>query len=145
MTQRVPSAGFCDNIVEDHSYTMFSMYPPVSNLSDPWQLTKEEKAMVRGIIFHRTNRFRQVRFSSLIFFHFTCGAGRYDESLETEHRFPGTDGRVSRSKVDRYCSSLPVNLVVVRGGADCSCNYGRNGFIVVSLRLLMFHVRNVLS
>ncbi|XP_076667246.1 transcription factor kayak isoform X2 [Andrena cerasifolii] len=46
MTQRVPSAGFCDNIVEDHSYTMFSMYPPVSNLSDPWQLTKEEKAML---------------------------------------------------------------------------------------------------
>lgn len=46
MTQRVPSAGFYDTIVEDHNYTMFSMYPPSSNLYDPWQLTKEEKAMV---------------------------------------------------------------------------------------------------
>ncbi|XP_029043927.1 transcription factor kayak isoform X2 [Osmia lignaria lignaria] len=46
MTQRVPSAGFYDTIVEDHNYTMFSMYPPTSNFSDPWQLTKEEKAML---------------------------------------------------------------------------------------------------
>ncbi|XP_015440196.1 PREDICTED: transcription factor kayak isoform X1 [Dufourea novaeangliae] len=46
MTQRVPSTVFYDTIVEDHSYTMFSMYPPASNLSDPWQLTKEEKAML---------------------------------------------------------------------------------------------------
>ncbi|XP_031825633.1 transcription factor kayak isoform X2 [Nomia melanderi] len=45
MSQRVPSAGFCDTIVEDHSYA-FSMYLPVSNLSDTWQLTKEEKAML---------------------------------------------------------------------------------------------------
>ncbi|XP_012145639.1 transcription factor kayak isoform X1 [Megachile rotundata] len=45
MTQRVPSAGFYDTIVEDHNYTMFSMYP-TSNYSDPWQLTKEEKAML---------------------------------------------------------------------------------------------------
>lgn len=50
MTQRVPSAGFYDNIVEDHTYTMFSMYPPNFNQSDPWQLTKEEKAMVREIL-----------------------------------------------------------------------------------------------
>lgn len=74
MTQRVPSAGFCDNIVEDHSYTMFSMYPPVSNLSDPWQLTKEEKAMVRDIFF--TERISCVSFSSLIFFHLRGGTLR---------------------------------------------------------------------
>ncbi|XP_054010395.1 transcription factor kayak isoform X2 [Hylaeus anthracinus] len=46
MTQRVPSAGFCDNIVEDHSYTMFSMYPPNFNQADPWQLSKEENAIL---------------------------------------------------------------------------------------------------
>ncbi|XP_017796084.1 PREDICTED: transcription factor kayak isoform X1 [Habropoda laboriosa] len=46
MTQRVPSAGFYDTIVDDHNYTMFSLYPPTSNLNDPWQLTKEEKAML---------------------------------------------------------------------------------------------------
>lgn len=40
MTQRVPNAGFYDNIVEDHSYTMFSMYP---NIVDSWQLTKDDK------------------------------------------------------------------------------------------------------
>ncbi|XP_033337275.1 transcription factor kayak isoform X1 [Megalopta genalis] len=45
MSQRVPNEGFYD-IVEDHSYTMFSMYTPTSNLPDPWQLTKEEKAML---------------------------------------------------------------------------------------------------
>lgn len=51
MTQRVPNGGFYDNIVEDHNYTMFSMYPPAPNLCDPWQLTKEEKAMVREIVW----------------------------------------------------------------------------------------------
>ncbi|EZA47945.1 hypothetical protein X777_14516 [Ooceraea biroi] len=57
MTQRVPSTGYYDNIVEDHSYTMFSMYPP-SNTSVPdhWQLMKED-AMVRKDIHHRTTRF----------------------------------------------------------------------------------------
>lgn len=40
MTQRVPSAGFDDTIIEDHNYTMFSMYPPNSNLPDPWQSNK---------------------------------------------------------------------------------------------------------
>ncbi|XP_033176126.1 transcription factor kayak isoform X2 [Bombus impatiens] len=40
MTQRVPSAGFDDTIIEDHNYTMFSMYPPNSNLCDPWQSNK---------------------------------------------------------------------------------------------------------
>ncbi|XP_011348980.1 transcription factor kayak isoform X1 [Ooceraea biroi] len=47
MTQRVPSTGYYDNIVEDHSYTMFSMYPP-SNTSVPdhWQLMKEDAMLV---------------------------------------------------------------------------------------------------
>lgn len=49
MTQRVPSTGFYDNIVEDHNYTMFSMYPPTSNLSDPWQPSKLDNIMVREI------------------------------------------------------------------------------------------------
>ncbi|XP_043582272.1 transcription factor kayak isoform X1 [Bombus pyrosoma] len=40
MTQRVPSVGYDDTIIEDHNYTMFSMYPPNSNLSDPWQSNK---------------------------------------------------------------------------------------------------------
>ncbi|XP_020287588.1 transcription factor kayak isoform X2 [Pseudomyrmex gracilis] len=44
MTQRVPSAGYYDNIVEDHSYTMFSMYPPTT--SDHWQFTKEDNSML---------------------------------------------------------------------------------------------------
>ena len=47
MMQRVPTAGFYENVIEDHNYTMFSMYPPCSNSNDPWQLTREEKAMVR--------------------------------------------------------------------------------------------------
>ncbi|KYM95250.1 hypothetical protein ALC62_14161 [Cyphomyrmex costatus] len=46
MTQRVPSTGYYDNIIEDHSYTMFSMYPPTTNAVD-WQLMKEENCMVR--------------------------------------------------------------------------------------------------
>jgi len=46
MTQRVPSTGYYDNIIEDHSYTMFSMYPPTTNVMD-WQLMKEENGMVR--------------------------------------------------------------------------------------------------
>lgn len=50
MTQRVPSAGFYDTIVEDHSYTMFSMYPPNPNLSDPWQPSKPDGVMVRETI-----------------------------------------------------------------------------------------------
>lgn len=50
MTQRVPSAGYCDNIIEDHSYTMFSMYPPTTTIADHWQLTKEENAMVRRML-----------------------------------------------------------------------------------------------
>ncbi|XP_071630498.1 transcription factor kayak isoform X1 [Temnothorax longispinosus] len=45
MTQRVPSAGYYDNIIEDHSYTMFSMYPPTTNIAD-WQLMKEENGML---------------------------------------------------------------------------------------------------
>jgi len=47
MTQRVPS--YYDNIVEDHSYTMFSTYPPTANVVDHWQImhTKDENAMVR--------------------------------------------------------------------------------------------------
>lgn len=50
MTQRVPSASLYDvdaAAIEDHNYTMFSMYPPSSGTADPWHLTKEEKAMVR--------------------------------------------------------------------------------------------------
>lgn len=50
--QRVPSAGYYDNIVEDHSYTMFSMYPPVTTVVDHWQLTKED-AMVRRVAIDR--------------------------------------------------------------------------------------------
>lgn len=50
MTQRVPSAGYYDNIVEDHSYTTFSMYPPATTIADHWQLTKEENAMVRRML-----------------------------------------------------------------------------------------------
>ncbi|KYQ49988.1 Transcription factor kayak [Trachymyrmex zeteki] len=46
MTQRVPSTGYYDNIIEDHSYTMFSMYPATTNAVD-WQLMKEENCMVR--------------------------------------------------------------------------------------------------
>ncbi|XP_011864000.1 PREDICTED: transcription factor kayak isoform X2 [Vollenhovia emeryi] len=45
MTQRVPSTGYYDNIIEDHSYTMFSMYPPATNVVD-WQLMKEENGML---------------------------------------------------------------------------------------------------
>lgn len=56
MTQRVPSVGYYDNIVEDHNYTMFSMYPPSTNTAtaDFWHLTKEEKAMVRVQPINRT-------------------------------------------------------------------------------------------
>lgn len=46
MTQRVPSAGFYDTIVEDHNYTMFSMYPPTSNLPDSWQPNKLDNVML---------------------------------------------------------------------------------------------------
>jgi hypothetical protein len=47
MTQRVPNSGYYDNIVEDHSYTMFSMYPPTNTgIPDHWQLMKED-AMVK--------------------------------------------------------------------------------------------------
>lgn len=47
MMQRVPSTGYYDNIVEDHSYTMYSMYPQSNNvISDHWQLMKEDP-MVR--------------------------------------------------------------------------------------------------
>lgn len=50
MTQRVPSAGYYDNIVEDHSYTTFSLYPPATTVADHWQLTKEENVMVRRML-----------------------------------------------------------------------------------------------
>ncbi|KAF7382881.1 hypothetical protein HZH66_013283 [Vespula vulgaris] len=45
--QRVPTSGYYENVVEDHNYTMFSMYPTINsnNPSDCMQLTKEEKAM----------------------------------------------------------------------------------------------------
>lgn len=52
MTQRVPSAGFDDTIIEDHNYTMFSMYPPNSNLCDPWQANKLDAFAVREIILY---------------------------------------------------------------------------------------------
>lgn len=54
MTQRVPS--YYDNIVEDHSYTMFSTYPPTANVVDHWQImnTKDENAMVRDYWFYNT-------------------------------------------------------------------------------------------
>ncbi|KAI4474503.1 hypothetical protein M0802_015576 [Mischocyttarus mexicanus] len=48
--QRVPTVGgFYDNVVEDHNYTMFSMYPTINNHStDFLQLSKEEKAVVNN-------------------------------------------------------------------------------------------------
>ncbi|EGI69976.1 hypothetical protein G5I_01301 [Acromyrmex echinatior] len=45
MMQRVPSTGYCDNIIEDHSYTMFSMYPPTTNVD--W-LMKDENCMINA-------------------------------------------------------------------------------------------------
>lgn len=50
MMQRVPN--YYDNIVEDHSYTMFSTYPPTTNVVDHWQIvqTKDENAMVRVLL-----------------------------------------------------------------------------------------------
>lgn len=45
--QRVPNVGFYENVIEEHNYTMFTMYPPGGNSNDSWQLTKEEKNMVR--------------------------------------------------------------------------------------------------
>lgn len=65
MTQRVPSAGYYDNIIEDHSYTtMFSMYPPTTN--DHWQFTKEDNSMVR-VSTNRKNRISSKEFQRLIF------------------------------------------------------------------------------
>lgn len=50
MTQQVPSACFFENIVEDHNYTMFSMYSQPTNLIDTWQFAKDDKNMVSGIM-----------------------------------------------------------------------------------------------
>lgn len=53
--QRVPNVGFYENVIEDHNYTMFTMYPPGGNSNDSWQLTKEEKAMVRDNFLIKQN------------------------------------------------------------------------------------------
>ena len=51
MSQLVPNPGFHEAMTDDNVYSLFSMYPPYEVAPDPWQLTKEEKAMVNLHIY----------------------------------------------------------------------------------------------
>lgn len=49
MSQLVPNSSFYPVMTDDSIYSSFSMYSSQVAGQDPWQLTKEEKAMVSKI------------------------------------------------------------------------------------------------